>query len=78
MALRLQPNQLCTIPVGTYMRISVYRPEHQAKLLRLMEHTGAINPTRVVEQLIEEAAMRLDSLESGTNVTKQDQEEQHP
>jgi hypothetical protein len=60
------------------MRISVYRPEHQAKLLRLMEHTGAINPTRAVEQLIEEAAMRLDSLESGTNVNEQHQEEQHP
>ncbi len=59
------------------MRISVYRPEHQAKLLRLMEHTGAINPTRLVEQLIEEAAMRLDSLMSGTNVNKQDQD-QHP
>ncbi len=57
------------------MRISVYRPEHQAKLLRLMEYTGAINPTRLIEQLIVEAAMRLDSLESGTNVTKQDQEE---
>lgn len=60
------------------MRISVYRPEHQAKLLRLMEFTGAINPTRLIEQLIVEAAMRLDSLESGTNVTKQDQEEQYP
>lgn len=59
------------------MRISVYRPEHQAKLLRLMEHTGAINPTRVVEQLIEEAAMRLDS-QGGTNVNEQHQEEQHP
>jgi hypothetical protein len=43
-----------------------------------MEHTGAINPTRAVEQLIEEAAMRLDSLESGTNVNEQHQEEQHP
>ena len=61
------------------MRISVYRPEHQAKLLRLMEHTGAINPTRLIEQLIVEAAMRLDSLEkSGTNVNEQHQEEQHP
>lgn len=61
------------------MRISVYRPEHQAKLLRLMEHTGVLNPTRVVEQLIVEAAMRLDSLdESGTNDPKQYQEEQHP
>ena len=60
------------------MRISVYRPEHQAKLLRLMEFTGVINPTRLIEQLIVEAAMRLDSLESGTNVTKQDQEEQYP
>lgn len=59
------------------MRISVYRPEHQAKLLRLMEHTGAINPTRAVEQLIEEAAMRLDS-QGGTNVNEQHQEEQHP
>lgn len=59
------------------MRISVYRPEHQAKLLRLMEHTGAINPTRAVEQLIEEAVMRLDSLESGTNVNEQHQEEQY-
>lgn len=57
------------------MRISVYRPEHQAKLLRLMEHTGALNPTRAVEQLIEEAAMRLDSLgKSGTNVNEQHQE----
>lgn len=61
------------------MRISVYRPEHQAKLLRLMEHTGAINPTRLIEQLIVEAAMRLDSLEkSGTNVNEQHQEEHHP
>lgn len=61
------------------MRISVYRPEHQAKLLRLMEFTGAINPTRLIEQLIVEAAMRLDSLdESGTNAPKQHQEEQHP
>lgn len=77
MALGLQPNRLCTIPVETHMRISVYRPEHQAKLLRLMEHTGAINPTRVVEQLIEEAAMRLDS-QGGTNVNEQHQEEQHP
>ena len=75
MALGLQPNRLYTIPVGTHMRISVYRPEHQAKLLRLMEHTGALNPTRLVEQLIEEAAMRLDSLESGTNVNKQDQQQ---
>lgn len=58
------------------MRISVYRPEHQAKLLRLMEHSGALNPTRVVEQLIVEAAMRLDSL-GGTNVIEQHQEEQH-
>ena len=78
MALGLQPNRPHTIPVGTHMRISVYRPEHQAKLLRLMEHTGALNPTRVVEQLIEEAAMRLDSLESGTNVNEQHQEEQYP
>lgn len=61
------------------MRISVYRPEHQAKLLRLMNQTGALNPTRVVEQLIEEAAMRLDSLDkSGTNVNEQHQKEQHP
>jgi hypothetical protein len=60
------------------MRISVYRPEHQAKLLRLMEHTGAINPTRLIEQLIVEAAMRLDSLESGTNVNEQHREEQCP
>lgn len=60
------------------MRISVYRPEHQAKLLRLMEYTGAISPTRMVEQLIEEAAMRLDSLKSGTNVNEQYSEEQRP
>jgi hypothetical protein len=55
------------------MRISLYRPEHQIKLLRLMEHTGADNPTRVVEQLIIEAAMRLES-QGGTNVDKQDKE----
>jgi hypothetical protein len=42
-----------------------------------MEHTGAINPTRAVEQLIEEAAMRLDS-QGGTNVNEQHQEEQYP
>lgn len=58
------------------MRISIYRPEHQRKLLRLMKHTGAINPTRLVELLIAEAAMRLDS-QGGTNVKEQDQEE-HP